>query len=217
MIRLTKRGLYAIVDTALTARENRVTYAHAVLTGGAVMLQYRDKSVDAARRKDEAIALRDLCRVHDALFIVNDDVELAVETNADGVHLGRDDMPPMEARALLGDERIIGVSCYDDIARARLSAAQGVNYVAFGSFYPSRTKPDAVRAHRNLIKLARDELDLAIVAIGGITTQNARPLVESGVDLLAVIRDLAEADDPHAKATSFARVFTENEREVRIQ
>ena len=129
-------------------------------------------------------------------------------------------MPPMEARTLLGDEKIIGVSCYDDIARARLSAEQGANYVAFGSFYPSQTKPDAVRAHRNLIKLARNELGLAnvaIVAIGGITTQNARPLVESGVDLLAVIRDLAEADDPRAKAASFAHVFTENEKTPPIQ
>ena len=216
-MQLARRGLYAIVDTALTARECRMEYANAVLAGGAAVLQYRDKSTDTARRKDEAQALRDSCRAHDALFIVNDDVELARETNADGVHLGRDDMSPMDARTMLGSEKIIGVSCYNDMARARLAKTHGADYVAFGSFFPSQTKPDAVRANVGLIEMARNELDMIIVAIGGITTQNAGPLVETGVDLIAVIRDLAEADDPRAKAESFTRVFIENEKAARIR
>jgi thiamine-phosphate pyrophosphorylase len=148
-----------------------------------------------------------LCRAHRALLIVNDDVGLARELGADGVHLGREDQPLGEARVALGTERLIGISCYDSLARALEARELGADYVAFGSFFPSAVKPKAVRAPLDLLCEARATLDLPLVAIGGITPENGGALVEAGADALAVVSALFQVADPRSAAQAFTRLF----------
>jgi thiamine-phosphate pyrophosphorylase len=201
------RGLYAITDPGLTPPERLLDAVAAAIAGGAVVVQYRDKGADPGRRQAEASALTGLCHLHGVTFIVNDDAELAAEVGADGVHLGRDDGALQHARRLLGDRATIGVSCYDDLDRARRAAAEGADYVAFGSFFASSVKPDAVRATPGLLHAARRELALPVVAIGGITAENGAQLVTAGADMLAVISDVFGAADVQAAARRIARLF----------
>lgn len=201
------RGLYAIADTATLGAPGFADAVAAVLAGGAVMVQYRDKGDDHHRRRHEAAAMARLCRERDALAIVNDDPELALAADAHGVHLGRDDADPVAVRTRLGAGAVIGVSCYDDIARARRAAAAGADYLAFGSVYPSPTKPDAVHAPLELLGSARAELALPVCAIGGITAERAPEVIAAGADLLAVIGDLFAHDDITARARVYARAF----------
>jgi thiamine-phosphate pyrophosphorylase len=199
-------GLYAVTpetpDTDWLAA--RVT---AVLAGGARIIQYRNKNDDRRQRRRQAARLLELCREERALLIINDDVGLARELGADGVHLGREDQPVAEARAALGAERLIGVSCYDSLARALEAREAGSDYVAFGSFFPSAVKPKAARAPIGLLLEARATLDLPLVAIGGITPDNGGVLVEAGADALAVISALFQAADPLSAAQALARLF----------
>lgn len=141
-------------------------------------------------------------------LVINDDLALALAVGADGVHLGRDDGDPAEARRALGPGRILGVSCYDEWARAEVGAAAGVDYLAFGAVYPSPTKPHAPRAGLELLVRAKRELGLPVVAIGGITLDNAPPLIAAGASLLAVISDVFSAPDPAARAAAYAGLFT---------
>ena len=201
------RGLYAITDPTLAVGGSLVDAVAQALAGGARAVQYRDKGADVARRQAEAAALASLCHGAGALFIVNDDVELAVSVHADGVHLGRDDAAISAARARLGPDRLVGASCYDQFALAEAAVAAGADYVAFGSFHPSPTKPDAVRADAGLLHRARRALAVPLVAIGGITPENGAPLVAAGADMLAVIHALFGASDVRAAATAFARLF----------
>ncbi|MFT3790276.1 MAG: thiamine phosphate synthase [Rudaea sp.] len=201
--RLTRRGLYAISDGP---RPDLLAAAEAALRGGAVLLQYRDKTGDAARRAREARALKELCARFEVPFIVNDDVELARVSGADGVHLGESDGDIASARARLGADAIIGASCYDSIARARQMAAAGADYLAFGAFFPSPTKPNARRAAPNLLREAKP-LGLPRVAIGGITPDNAPPLVEAGADFLAAISGVFAQADPEAAARRYAALY----------
>lgn len=196
-------GLYAITDGP---RADLLAVVNHVLAGGARLLQYRDKTRDAGRRHAEATALLQLCRNHGAQFIINDDVDLARAIGADGVHLGQDDADLAVARAALGPASIIGVSCYDSIARARTAAGAGADYVAFGAFFPSPTKPHAPRATPGLLRESA-ALGLPRVAIGGITPDNAPSLVEAGADALAVISAVFRASDARAAARSFARLY----------
>jgi thiamine-phosphate pyrophosphorylase len=199
-------GLYAVTpetpDTDWLAA--RVA---AVLAGGARIVQYRNKNDDRRQRRRQAVRLLELCREHRALFIVNDDVALARELEADGVHLGREDQLVAEARVALGTERLIGVSCYDSLARALEVRELGADYVAFGSFYPSTVKPKAARAPIELLHQARATLDLPLVAIGGITPDNGGVLVEAGAHALAVISALFQTADPLSAAQALARLF----------
>jgi thiamine-phosphate pyrophosphorylase len=149
----------------------------------------------------------DLCRAWGALLIINDDVALARVLGADGVHLGREDTPVPDARAALGGQALIGVSCYDNLARAREAQRQGADYVAFGSFFPSGVKPGAVRAPLELLRGARPVINLPIVAIGGITPENGRAVVEAGADVLAVISALFHVDDSCLAAQAFAALL----------
>ncbi len=197
-------GLYAISsetrdDDALAG------WAEAVLSGGAVWLQYRDKGRDPARRLAQARRLLAACRRHGARLIVNDDVALARAIDADGVHLGRDDGDLATARAALGAGALIGVSCYADLARAQRLAAQGADYLAFGAFHASPTKPAAGVAGVGLLAAARP-LGLPLVAIGGITPDNGGALVRAGADLLAVVSGLAV---PPALAAAAARRYAD--------
>jgi thiamine-phosphate pyrophosphorylase len=183
----------------------------AALRGGARLVQYRDKSDDNARRLDEATALAALCREQGALLLINDDVELAAASGAHGVHLGKDDVEIATARRRLPGDGLIGISCYNQLERARQAADQGADYVAFGSFFPSPTKPHAARAELDLLRCARLELSLPVVAIGGISPENGAALVRAGADMLAVISAVFAAPDITAAARAFAPCFSPTE------
>jgi len=201
---LTRRGLYAITDGP---RPDLLAAVKAALRGGVALLQYRDKTADSARRAFEARALRELCARFEIPFIVNDDVELALAVGADGVHLDEDDGDIAAARARLGAGAIIGVSCYDSPARARHLAAAGADYLAFGAFFPSPTKPNARRATPEMLREAKP-LGLPLVAIGGVTPDNARPLIDAGADFLAVISGIFAQADPEAAARRYVAMYT---------
>jgi thiamine-phosphate pyrophosphorylase len=202
------KGLYAVTpdlaDTGELLRRSREA-----LLGGARLLQYRNKTADAAHRREQAAALLRLCHGHGARLIVNDGLQLALEIGADGVHLGREDGGIAAARAALGAGKLLGISCYDDLERAREARRLGADYVAFGSFFASPTKPAAVRAPLTLPALAKAELGLPVCAIGGITLHNAPQLIAAGADLLAVISDLFEAPDIRVRAAAYTSLFTE--------
>ncbi len=202
------RGLYVITDSVLCGRAGVLASVSAALEGGAVIVQYRDKTGDQQRREREAGLLAQLCRERGVMFVVNDDADLALRCGADGVHLGRDDTGVGRARDILGPGRVIGVSCYDSIELAREATAAGCDYVAFGSAYPSPTKPGAVRAEVSLYRHAISEIALPVIAIGGITPENALPLIEAGCHALAVISGVFGQDDPGTAAARYARLFT---------
>jgi len=206
-VRRLPRGLYAITDGPYATTHALETAVSAAIAGGAVMVQYRDKSGDAARRLEEAHALRALCRAARVIFIINDDVALAAAVEADGVHVGKGDAACHDARSCLGAQAIVGLSCYNDFSRAAQAAVLGADYVAFGSFYPSSTKPEAVPATPQLLTRAKRELDLPVVAIGGITPENGAPLVAAGADLLAVISGVFGAADVTAAARAYTQLF----------
>ncbi|MEX0387279.1 thiamine phosphate synthase [Spiribacter onubensis] len=188
-------GLYVITDARRPRRVALESAVESALRGGARVVQYRDKSDDARRRHQDAKTLATLCRARGATFIVNDDVELAVAVAADGVHLGRDDDDLAAARAALGPGALIGVSCYNEIERARRAAAAGADYLAFGSVYPSATKPEAVHAPLTLFGEARHFTDRPLVAIGGINADNIASVITAGADAAAVVDAVFAAPD----------------------
>ncbi|MCB1738670.1 MAG: thiamine phosphate synthase [Gammaproteobacteria bacterium] len=198
------RGLYAITQ----AHPDLPQQVELALRGGARIIQYRDKTDDAARRRTEASALLTRCRDHDALLLINDDVELAAEIGADGVHVGREDASYQHARATLGDDAIIGVSCYNRLELARDAQSQGADYVAFGSFFPSPTKPDAVPADFALLTMAHAELQIPVCAIGGISIDFAAAIISAGADMIAVVSGVFGADDIEAAAQAYAAIIT---------
>lgn len=200
------RGLYAITPDSWDG-QRLLDGVEAVVQGGASVLQYRRKSIGISERRKEAAAIREICRRRGVPLIVNDDPALAAEVNADGVHLGRDDGSVAAARAILGGASMIGVSCYDDLARAERAFQEGADYVAFGSFFPSAVKPHAVRPPVALLSAARDRISIPRVAIGGITVHNAALLIEAGADAVAVISDLFDAQDIRARAELFSSLF----------
>lgn len=198
------RGLYAITQTEHKSPDTIVSEVTAALKGGAVVIQYRDKNPDDA----EALAktLLRVCHRYDAPLIINDDIALAAKIGADGVHLGRDDGSVDHARAQLGDEAIIGVSCYDDLDKALKMQDLGVDYVAFGRFFPSSSKPLASPAHIETLLQARQAIDIPIVAIGGILPDNGEQLLTAGADLLAVIGGVF-THDPEQSARAYQKLF----------
>jgi len=199
-------GLYAITrETDASAR--LLSEVEAALKGGAAAVQYRDKSGDVARQHEQASELLVLCRRYRVPLIINDSLRLADLVGADGVHLGGDDASIREARIVLGADKIIGVSCYQSLDLAVAAEAGGADYVAFGSFFASATKPAAPRADISLLQQASGVLHLPIVAIGGITPDNAEALIEAGADAIAVIHALFEAPDIEARARCFADFF----------
>jgi thiamine-phosphate pyrophosphorylase len=200
------RGLYAITpDEADTARLTALV--RAALEGGAATVQYRNKTAPAALRREQTNALVALCRTYSAPLVVNDDLDLALSAGADGVHLGGDDGDLAAARGRLGHERLLGASCYDRLELAVAAAQQGADYIAFGSVFPSPTKPDAVRAALALFGAARRTIGLPLVAIGGITVENAAAVIDAGADAIAVISALFDAPDITARARAFQRLF----------
>jgi thiamine-phosphate pyrophosphorylase len=201
------RGLYAITDADLIPAARFALSVEQALRGGAAIVQYRDKSGDMDKRLRQASELRELCTAHGALLIINDDIELANKVSADGVHLGVHDAGLYDARVAVGDDFIIGVSCYANFERARLLSLQGADYVAFGAFYSSPTKPDAVQAAPALLSEAREKLAVPACAIGGIDASNAGALIHAGADMVAVVSGLFAQPDIEATARRLRALF----------
>lgn len=204
------RGLYAITDSALLADGRLLPYCEAALRGGAKLLQYRDKSTDTARRLKEAQALKTLCEHYGARLIINDDLELAATIGAD-LHLGQGDGSLANARQRLGPEAIIGATCHAQLELAQQAIAQQADYIAFGRFYDSHTKPGSVLASTELLTQAQ-ALQRPIVAIGGITLENSSVLIQHGAAMLAVIHGLFAADsaaEVEQRARAFSALFTD--------
>jgi thiamine-phosphate pyrophosphorylase len=201
------RGLYAITDNNLIGEEQLPEKVEEALIGGAAIIQYRDKTNDSSKRLREASELLELCNQYSALLIINDDVKLAFDTGAHGVHIGKDDEDIQYARNKLGKDSIIGVSCYNSYELATNAQNKGADYIAFGSFFPSSIKPEAVKAEIDLLQKASHELNTPIVAIGGITSSNAPALIEAGADMLAVISDVFGKDDITQAARNLAGLF----------
>ena len=204
-------GLYAITDRNLCADRGIADMVEQALLGGARVIQYRDKSDELEQRHHEARSLLKLCRMHSVPLLINDDVELAAQIRADGVHIGAEDTDLETARERLGHDAIIGVSCYNRFELARQASERGADYIAFGRFFPSATKPNAVQASTDLLVRARQELALPTVAIGGITPENGGPLIQAGADMLAVIEGIFGQPDVRTSSEQFRQLFQEME------
>jgi len=205
--RWPRRGLYAITPEEPDTQE-LLWRAEVVLDQGAVLMQYRNKSANAELRLEQALGLKLLCLPYGVPLIVNDDIELAGGMRADGVHLGAADGDISAARARLGGNALIGVSCYADIEQARTAASQGADYIAFGAFYDSATKPQAQHADIRVLREAR-KFGLPLVAIGGIQPDNVRQLRVAGADLVAVISGLWTSRDPTDAARAYVTAFND--------
>lgn len=202
------RGLYAITNETLMPEENFSHKAELALLGGARLIQYRDKTNDHEKRLSQANTLKKLCHQYNCALIINDDIELVKQVRAHGVHLGKDDVSIKDARQQLGPDAIIGVSCYDQLELALQAENTGADYVAFGAFFASPTKPQAAPASLELLKTASQQLHTPICGIGGITLENADTLIKHGADMTAVISDLFASEDIRARASHIARLFS---------
>jgi thiamine-phosphate pyrophosphorylase len=202
-------GLYLVTpdcdDTEVLC--TKVTQA---LEGGVSLVQYRHKTASDTLRIEQATALLAVCRKASIPLLINDHVALAIELDADGVHIGQHDRAIAETRALVGKQKIIGASCYNRFELAEQAQADGADYVAFGACYPSPTKPNAPRATADLFTRARQSLSVPVVGIGGITLENARPLIAAGADALAVITDIFQAGDVAARCRQYQSLFAQN-------
>lgn len=199
-------GLYALTpDWANSAR--LLSSVRAALEGGVRLVQYRNKCADSQMKKNQTAAMLSLCREFGATLIINDEVALALAIDADGVHIGAEDISLAQARNQLGPKKLIGMSCYNNLQLALESQSQGADYVAFGSFFASPTKPGAVAAPLSLLSDAKTKLHVPVVAIGGITLENAPALIEAGADAIAVISALFDSADIRATAEAFDELF----------
>ena len=200
------RGIYAITDNRLTPETTLLEQVEQALAGGVRILQYRDKQSHAELRQQQASALASLCHDYGALLIINDDVELARNSEADGVHLGQDDQGIAHARDALGKQAVIGASCYNRIELAEYARKAGASYVAFGRFFPSQTKPNAIQAELHVLEQAQ-QLGLPVCAIGGITRQNADSIISAGADMIAVVDGVFGQPDIRKAASELASLF----------
>ncbi|MFZ6849698.1 thiamine phosphate synthase [Undibacterium sp. RuRC25W] len=200
------RGLY-IVTPDWDDTDQLVTVTEQALEGGANIVQYRHKTASADLRKEQAQALQQLCRRYQKPFIINDHLDLFLELDADGLHVGGMDISVAEARSQIGPDKILGASCYGDLALARLAVNTGASYVAFGGFYPSRIKKYAVTTAHEIVSEAGREFALPKVVIGGMTLENCQPLLAHGTEMVAVISSVYMADDPQLAARQFVRLL----------
>lgn len=199
------RGLYAVTpDESDTAR--LAAWVDAAVAGGARLVQYRNKVAPLSLRLEQARMLVRICRQYGAPLIVNDHPDVALEVGADGVHPGREDGDVATARARLSG-KLLGVSCYNDITRATAAERDGADYVAFGRFFPSVTKPGDIKASLELVAEAKRCVDVPIVAIGGITLEHTPSLIAVGIDAVAVISALFASADVRESARRFAALF----------
>ncbi len=198
------RGLYAITQTDNKSCTTIINEVVAAIKGGAVIVQYRDKNPsDALFIAQELLKV---CHHHDVPLLINDDIELAKEVGADGVHLGREDGAIIQARKYLGDQAIIGVSCYNSLEQALIAETEGATYAAFGRFFPSTSKPLAAPADIKTLREAKRRLAIPIVAIGGILPNNGGQLLKAGADFLAVIGGIFD-QQPEQSAHAYQLLF----------
>ena len=200
------KGLYVITDSALIG-PRLGSAVEAALQGGATVVQYRQKDKRAPSYVHDAQKLSELTKRYGAVFIINDDAELSQEVDADGVHIGLTDITVALARSIIGRHKFVGVSCYNDLARAVDAQQQGADYVAFGSFFGSTIKPNAVRASIKLLQQAKSELTVPVVAIGGINEQNGAQLISAGANSLAVISAVFAQKDIKTAAQRLTNLF----------
>lgn len=200
------RGLYAITQDGLPQTE-LYNKTEAILANGAQLLQYRDKSGNRTKRLEQALWLKQCCDEYNCLFIINDDVELADEVSADGVHLGSDDTVYAQARDQLGPDAIIGLSCYNQLDLANNAQTQGASYAAFGACFPSSTKPYAPSVSLELIQQATAQLNIPVCCIGGINLEKAPQLIAANADMLAVISDLYGSEHPGLVTRQYRELF----------
>jgi len=204
-------GLYAITDDSLL--EGRLEPAvEAALIGGCRIVQYRSKQADTSRQRKEASSLLRLCERYSAILLINDNTGLACAIGAHGVHLGQEDMPIAEARARLGKDAVIGMTCHNSLALAEAAQRNGADYVAFGRFFPSTTKQSAPPASLSVLGDARARLAIPVVAIGGITLDNAPSAITAGASMVAVVGDLFSAPDIALQARAYAALFAGSPR-----
>lgn len=202
-------GLYVITDNDIALTTNRpiTVLVEQAIAGGARIIQYRNKQATASVRQREANELAQICKAAAVTFLVNDDVDTAIAVDADGVHLGQGDMPLATAREHLGSNKIIGITCHNHLDYALQAQQQGADYVAFGRFFASPTKPAAPPAELSILSHAKQQLHIPVCAIGGITSTNALQVIQHGADMLAVIHAVLAADDITQAANEFARLF----------
>ena len=208
MIKKPLQGIYAITDPVLMG-DKLLEKAHAAIQGGISVLQYRNKQAPYETQLQQAQQLAELCCAQGVTFLINDNISLAHEVHADGVHLGQQDASIEQARAQLGDNSIIGITCHSDLQLAQRAEQQGASYVAFGRFFSSHTKPQAPPAEFIILEKAKQTLTIPVVAIGGIHHGNAAELTQYGVDMLAVIHGLFAADDVLARTEALVKIFRE--------
>ena len=201
------QGLYVITDAEYHINNDMISKTAEVLTAGAKIIQYCDKVHTIAEQIAVAQKLRELTTRHNSLFIVNDHLEVAQSCNADGVHLGKDDASIQQARNQLGNEKIIGASCYTSFENAEAANRASADYIAFGSFFPSPTKPNAPKASVELLKRAKKEFSTPICAIGGITPENAQDVVGAGADMIAVISSIFNASSPSRAVQEYLSII----------
>lgn len=199
-------GLYAVTPDELNT-EQLVTKVQAALKGGVRLVQYRNKIADASLRLKQARVLLAICRDHQVPLIINDYSDLCAEIDADGLHIGADDGQLLEARKLLGKDKIIGVSCYNQLVLAQKAQADGADYIAFGACFTSDTKPNTVKAALSLFAEAKQQIRIPMVGIGGITLDNARLVKEAGADAMAVISRLFDAENIIETSQQFNLTF----------
>tara|TARA_R110001592_G_scaffold322098_1_gene600954 strand:- start:1652 stop:2302 length:651 start_codon:yes stop_codon:yes gene_type:complete len=199
-------GLYAITDPNLMNEKTLLAKVELALKGGCRVIQYRDKTASAKQRLERALALKNLCITYDAQLIINDDIQLCLQSSADGVHLGKSDGDILQARKMLGPNHILGVTCHNDLDYAQECIHSGVDYCAFGRIFPSKTKPDAPPCTLAVLKEAI-KLNIAIVAIGGITLDNIESLMHTPIHSAAVIYGLFAQPDIQETARLFQHYF----------
>lgn len=200
------QGLYVITDEKLTPYDRIIDMVEKALKGGARIVQLRDKNNSDDFLFHYGVLLKELCEKYDAYFIVNDRVELAKKVNAHGVHIGKEDTDIKEAMEKLKG-KIIGVSCYGDIERAKIMESLGASYVAFGSFYPSPTKPDSKLVDKSIISKAKKILSIPICVIGGLNVERAKELVSLGAQMVAVVSDIWTAKSIEERAKEYKNLF----------
>lgn len=200
------KGLYLVTPDWDDTRQ-LLEVTEAALRGGAALLQYRHKTADAALRREQAECLQDLCRTYRVPFIINDHVDLCLALDADGIHVGGTDDSVAQVRAAVGSAKIVGASCYGSLELAFDAHRNGASYIAFGGFYPSRVKKYPVTTSPDIVAQAKKEIPLPNVVIGGMTRDNAAPLVAKGADMVAAISSIYLADNPQSAARAFADLF----------
>lgn len=201
-------GLYAITPE-LENTSDLLDKTRQVLEGGAQLIQYRNKSANRILLREQAGLLLQLCREYTVPLIINDYLDLTIEIGADGLHVGQHDAAIAKARNQLGDNKIIGASCYNNLGLALQAEKEGADYVAFGAFFPSLTKPNTVSVTMNLIGEAKNKITVPIIGIGGIRLTNARKVIQSGCVAIAVCNDLFQSGNIKAKAAQYAQLFAE--------